>query len=102
MKMLEKGLLRHFRRLLNENDYRMKFIGLYMMTILMSGMSAEAANPFFSSYKTPHQTFPFDKVKIEHFMQQSIDRAGGVLGNKGDEAAITAIRMIALNKENFR
>ena len=32
-------------------------------------------------------------------MQQSIDRAGGVLGNKGDEAAITAIKMIALNKK---
>lgn len=32
-------------------------------------------------------------------MQQSIDRAGGVLGNKGDEAAVTAIKMIALNKE---
>lgn len=29
-------------------------------------------------------------------MQQSIDRAGGVLGNKGDEAAVTAIKMIAL------
>ena len=27
-------------------------------------------------------------------MQQSIDRAGGALGNKGDEAAITAIKMI--------
>jgi 6,7-dimethyl-8-ribityllumazine synthase len=26
-------------------------------------------------------------------MQQAIDRAGGVLGNKGDEAAITAIKM---------
>ncbi len=26
-------------------------------------------------------------------MQQSIDRAGGKLGNKGDEAAITAIKM---------
>lgn len=32
-------------------------------------------------------------------MQQSLDRAGGVLGNKGDEAAVTAIKMIALNKE---
>ena len=32
-------------------------------------------------------------------MQQSIDRAGGVLGNKGDEAAVTAIKMIALNKD---
>jgi 6,7-dimethyl-8-ribityllumazine synthase len=28
--------------------------------------------------------------------QQAIDRAGGKLGNKGDEAAITAIKMAAL------
>lgn len=27
-------------------------------------------------------------------MQQSLDRAGGIHGNKGDEAAITAIKMI--------
>lgn len=31
-------------------------------------------------------------------MQQSVDRAGGALGNKGTEAAITAIKMVALNK----
>lgn len=30
-------------------------------------------------------------------MQQSIDRAGGIHGNKGDEAAVTAIKMAALN-----
>ncbi|MBK9283118.1 MAG: 6,7-dimethyl-8-ribityllumazine synthase [Sphingobacteriaceae bacterium] len=29
-------------------------------------------------------------------MQQALDRAGGKHGNKGDEAAITAIKMIAL------
>jgi len=27
-------------------------------------------------------------------MEQSVDRAGGKLGNKGDEAAITAIKMV--------
>ena len=27
-------------------------------------------------------------------MQQSVDRAGGIHGNKGDEAAITAIKMV--------
>ncbi|MCC8199023.1 MAG: 6,7-dimethyl-8-ribityllumazine synthase [Tannerellaceae bacterium] len=27
-------------------------------------------------------------------MQQSIDRAGGIHGNKGDEAAVTAIKMV--------
>jgi len=31
--------------------------------------------------------------------QQAIDRSGGRLGNKGDEAAITAIKMAALQKE---
>jgi 6,7-dimethyl-8-ribityllumazine synthase len=30
---------------------------------------------------------------------QALDRAGGVHGNKGDEAAVTAIRMAALQKE---
>lgn len=30
--------------------------------------------------------------------QQALDRAGGVHGNKGEEAAITALKMIALNK----
>ena len=32
-------------------------------------------------------------------LQQASDRAGGRLGNKGDEAAITAIRMAALQQE---
>jgi 6,7-dimethyl-8-ribityllumazine synthase len=31
--------------------------------------------------------------------QQAVDRAGGVHGNKGDEAAFTAIKMAALKKE---
>ena len=32
-------------------------------------------------------------------LQQASDRAGGRLGNKGDEAAITAIRMAAMQQE---
>jgi 6,7-dimethyl-8-ribityllumazine synthase len=31
--------------------------------------------------------------------QQALDRAGGNLGNKGDEAAITAIKMAALQRD---
>ncbi|MCX6254532.1 MAG: 6,7-dimethyl-8-ribityllumazine synthase, partial [Bacteroidia bacterium] len=31
--------------------------------------------------------------------QQAVDRAGGKLGNKGDEAAITAIKMASLQRE---
>jgi len=46
----------------------MKLIRLFIMTILLTGSGVQAANPFFSGYKTPHQTLPFDKVKIEHFL----------------------------------
>jgi 6,7-dimethyl-8-ribityllumazine synthase len=31
--------------------------------------------------------------------QQAVDRAGGIHGNKGDEAAFTAIKMAALQRE---
>ena len=31
--------------------------------------------------------------------QQALDRAGGRLGNKGDEAAVTAIKMLALKSD---
>ncbi len=31
--------------------------------------------------------------------QQALDRCGGVLGNKGDEAAATVIKMVALQRE---
>ena len=30
--------------------------------------------------------------------QQALDRAGGALGNKGTEAAETALKMVALNR----
>ncbi len=33
--------------------------------------------------------------------QQALDRAGGVHGNKGDEAAVTAIKMVALRRRSF-
>jgi len=35
-------------------------------------------------------------VLTDNNEQQSIDRSGGRLGNKGDEAAITAIKMVNL------
>lgn len=37
-------------------------------------------------------------VLTDNNLQQAIDRSGGKLGNKGDEAAITAIKMVALQK----
>lgn len=40
------------------------------MSLLVSGATVvSAANPFFvKKYGTPHETLPFDKVKLEHFM----------------------------------
>lgn len=32
-------------------------------------------------------------------LEQALDRAGGKHGNKGDEAAVTAIRMAALQRQ---
>ena len=37
-------------------------------------------------------------VLTDNNKQQSIDRSGGKLGNKGDEAAVTAIQMVDLQK----
>ncbi|MCW3083974.1 MAG: 6,7-dimethyl-8-ribityllumazine synthase [Bacteroidetes bacterium] len=34
-------------------------------------------------------------------MQQAQDRAGGKHGNKGDEAAVTALKMVALKKQIY-
>ena len=31
--------------------------------------------------------------------QQAVDRSGGIMGNKGEEAALTAISMVALKQE---
>jgi 6,7-dimethyl-8-ribityllumazine synthase len=40
-------------------------------------------------------------VLTPNTMEQAIDRAGGVHGNKGDEAAMTAIKMIGLKDQVF-
>lgn len=37
-------------------------------------------------------------VLTDNTLQQAIDRSGGKHGNKGDEAAITALKMIAFQK----
>ena len=47
------------------------------------------------NYKIP---FIFG-VLTTNTLQQAKDRAGGIHGNKGDEAAITAIKMIALKNQ---
>lgn len=45
----------------------MKKLGSLLLTIIMC-TTMIAQNPFFTKAKTPHETFPFDKLKNEHFM----------------------------------
>ena len=40
---------------------------LFALILTLSYMS-HASNPFFETYKTPHQTVPFDKIKTEHYV----------------------------------
>jgi len=44
--------------------------------------------------------FVFGVLTTEN-QQQALDRAGGKHGNKGDEAAITAIKMVALKRRTY-
>ena len=44
-----------------------------------------------------NKPFVFGVLTTEN-EQQALDRAGGKHGNKGDEAAITAIKMVALQR----
>ena len=41
-------------------------------------------------------------VLTTNTQQQAADRAGGIHGNKGDEAAVTAIKMASLQRETER
>ena len=40
-----------------------------------------------------------EAVAVTNNMQQAEDRAGGCLGNKGDECAVTAIKMIDFKRQ---
>ena len=57
------------------------------MSIALTAASLEAANPFFTAYKTPHNTYPFDIVKIEQFLP-AFEK--GFVQQKAEIAKITA------------
>lgn len=53
----------------------------------LANMSMASGKPFIFGVLTPND------------MQQAKDRAGGKFGNKGVEAGVTALRMVAIKKE---
>jgi peptidyl-dipeptidase Dcp len=46
----------------------MKIKTIITIMVFMAAMAVSAENPFFKPYKTPHQTIPFNEIKLEHFM----------------------------------
>ena len=58
---------------------------VFLSVALASTMTLSAANPFMSKYKTPRETAPFDKIKIEHYLPAFEQ------GIKEEAAAIDAI-----------
>jgi len=59
--------------------------------ILVSYSMTQASNPFFETYKTPHQTVPFDKIKVEHYEPAF---------EKGIKEHDAEIQKIILNKQS--
>ena len=48
---------------------KMKTLKLFMlMSAVTLTTTVSAGNPFFETYKTPHQTIPFNEIKIEHYL----------------------------------
>lgn len=41
---------------------------LLLMSVLSTAMISQAGNPFFSKFNTPHETYPFDEIKVEHYV----------------------------------
>ena len=40
-------------------------------------MTGQRINPFFEPYNTPHDTVPFDKIKLEDF-EEALQAAAGL------------------------
>ena len=59
------------------------FVGVFNMT---SCMEKKNENPFFSEYTTPHQTPPFDKIKLEHYEPAVLE---GIKQHQAEVDAIT-------------
>lgn len=66
----------------------MKKKNLFVLFMMIAMTSIQAQNPFFSAYKTPYDTPPFDKIKNEHY-EPAIDK-----GIKDHQAEINKIVLI--------
>jgi len=73
------------------------------MSAISVATTALAGNPFFETYKTPHQTIPFNEIKTEHYlpafqegMKQHIIEVDAIINNP--QAPTFENTIIALDK----
>ncbi|HEX2867000.1 MAG TPA: M3 family metallopeptidase [Ignavibacteriales bacterium] len=80
---------------------KLPFLVLVSATILLGSTMAQEKNPFFSEYKTPFQTPPFNEIKEEHYLpafkegikeqQKEIEAITGNTGEPTFENTILAL-----------
>ncbi len=79
----------YFRSFADKSSFiiYMKHIKLTFALLSMATI-ANAQNPFFEKYNTPHQTAPFDKIKLEHYepamregFKQHMDEINAIITN---------------------
>ena len=52
---------------MNRTKYLVCALAFAGVTLNMTSCMDSNQNPFYSEYNTPHQTVPFDKIKLEHY-----------------------------------
>ncbi len=89
-----------------------------LMSVLASAMVAcnsatdakkenkNSQNPFFTEFTTLHQTYPFDEIKLEHFMpafeegmKQQMEEVNAIINN--EEAKDADIIKLTFNKKKL-
>lgn len=66
---------------------------LFILLLMLAMTTIQAQNPFFSAYKTPYDTPPFDKIKNEHY-EPAIDK--GIAEHQAEINKIVMVRSVPI------
>lgn len=66
---------------------------LFILLLMLAMTTIQAQNPFFSAYKTPYDTPPFDKIKNEHY-EPAIEK--GIVDHQAEINKIVMVRSVPI------
>ncbi|NDV93880.1 M3 family peptidase [Dysgonomonas sp. 521] len=66
---------------------------LFILLLMLAMTTIQAQNPFFSAYKTPYDTPPFDKIKNEHY-EPAIEK--GIAEHQAEINKIVMVRSVPI------